>query len=165
MTGLLLLALACTPSGTPHEHDHEGGHSHDGSHAHHGAGGASTRDAGSDATAALGSHTAHIALDGEQLVLTLTTSEGTPVPASGEARVVLTGTGEAEQRLVLTADGERWVGAAKNAAAPGYTAIVLLELDGHSETARIAWGTVPAPAKAKPDAGHGHDHDHGGHGH
>ncbi len=118
--------------------------------------------------AALGSHKARLEVVGEGLRLTVTDPSGAAVPPAGEARVVLTGTGEAEQRVVLSPSGEGWQGAAKASGAPGYVAVLSLELAGHTETARLSWGEVPVPAPAPaPHAhpeGEGDDRDHG-HGH
>lgn len=118
----------------------------------------------------LGGWTATLQATDTGLRLSAKDARGADVAAAGEARVVLTGTGEDEQRVVLAAGTEGWTGSARATGAKGYVAVVSLEVDGHTETARVTWGEVPdaAPApKAEeptPDHDDGHDHGHG-HGH
>ena len=88
--------------------------------------------------------------------------------AVGEARVVLTGTGEEPQRVVLAPKGNTWGGEARAHGAPGYVAVAALDIDGHTESARLAWGEVPE-AHSHGGEAHSHEggkpHSHGGKSH
>lgn len=124
--------------------------------------------AGSVHEAPLGAHTARLEVVPEGLKLTVTDGSGALVAATGEARIVLTGTGEAEQRVILSPSADGWRGPARASTAPGYVAVLSLELAGHTETARLSWGEVPAPAPAAAPAPHTHPEGEGddrGHGH
>ena len=93
------------------------------------------------------------------LRLTVRDAAGPVIGSGGEARVVLTGTGEDPQRVVLTVDGDAWTGSAGAAGAPGDTAVTSVTFRGHTETERVTWGTVPADeapprVDAVPDVGH-----------
>ena len=182
MTTLIIaFLLACGGTEAPHGHDHEGEHAHDhdakGDHAHDDAhhddhrGEAAAK--GGPIEAPLGTYTARLEPSGDALKLVVIDSEGKPVTAEGEAKVMLTGTGEEAQKVVLTADGEAWTGSAKAEGAQGYLAVVSVTVGGHEESARLTWGDVP-DQKAAPephdhgDGGHDHGeggHDHGDHGH
>jgi hypothetical protein len=174
-----LLLSGCGDSAPSHDDEHgHGHHDHDNAaaQADHGHGEHEHADPtapGSTASAspafAVGSASATLAAAGAGLRLTLTDSGGAPVSPSGEARVVLTGTGEEPQRVVLRPDGEGWSGSAKATGAPGYIAVVSVELGGHTETGRTSWGSVPrvetvpkpgAPPSADHDGEHGHGHGH-----
>ena len=161
------LFIACGSPG-PHDHDHgDGPHSHDHGDKGHDHGKAAKAepkaDKAEDAGASevmegkLGDHTARLARTAEGLRLVVHDADNKPVTPAGEARVVFTGTGEEEQRVVLSADGEAWTGAAKATGAKGYLAVISVEIGGAKQTARLTWGDVPEPkAAAEP-----HDHDHG----
>lgn len=146
----------------------DGDHDHAHDHAEPGHPASPATPAGSAREAALGSHKARLEVVAEGLRLTVTDASGAAVTPTGEARLVLTGTGEAEQRVVLSPSGEGWQGPAKVSGAPGYVAVLSMELAGHTETARLSWGEVPAPAPAPAPhphpEGEGDDRDHG-HGH
>jgi len=166
----LTFLFACGGAEAPHDHDHDGeaGH-HDGEAAHHEE---PHHDApGTAATpieAPLGAYTARLEPGSGALTLVVVDADGKPVPATGNARVMLTGTGEAPQKVMLSASGEAWTGAAKVEGAPGYLAVVSVTVGGHPESARLTWGEVPEqkPAPKPHDHGDGaHDHDEGGHGH
>lgn len=190
-TTLLLSGCGEAPHGHEDEHghghhdhdnaaaeaDHDGAHGH-GDHGHgeqghraQGDGEAKPQAAAAAATApapfALGSAQGVLVATAEGLRLTVTDAAGTAVSPAGEAKVLLTGTGEDPQRVVLKADGDGWSGPARAAGAPGYIAVVSLELGGHTESGRTTWGTVPAvEAAAKAEAPTPDDHDDGhGHGH
>ncbi len=196
LTAAALLFAACGESDHDHGHDHdvehaaghddgagqdadEGhakghakGHDADGGHEKHEGGDA---DAGHGAaagpvTVALGAGQATLTPAAKALRLTLTDATGAPVAPSGKARIVLTGTGAPPQRVVLEPVEGGWTGPADAASAPGYVAVISLEIDGRVETARATWGDVPeaAPAPDAPaddaaeeDGGHGHGHGHG----
>lgn len=178
---LLALLLACGGTETPHGHDHdaEGTHAHgaeappdhhtsDSKAAHHHDHPGVVEPVGGAIEAPLGTYTARLEPSAESLTLVVTDAEGKPLPAEGEARVMLTGTGEASQKLVLSADGERWSGEAKAVGATGYLAVVSVSVGGHEETARLTWGEVPEQAAAPEPHDHGdggHDHGPGGHVH
>lgn len=163
----LVFALLVACGATPHDHDHPEGH--DGDHVHHEEG---DHHEGHDAEGAaieapLGSFTARLVPSADALELVVLDG-GEPVAAEGEARVMLTGTGGEAQRVVLAPSGSSWKGAAKAAGAPGYVAVVQVAVGGHTESARLTWGTVPeaAPAPEPEDhGGDGHDHGDGGHAH
>ncbi len=188
--GLLLPLLGCSDHGHDHgpgsDHSHEEGHDEHGDHAAKPAPPPAAAPAATPATTEaaasaaspvalkLGAWNATLEPSAEQLRLLVTGPNG-PVAPTGEARVVLTGTGEEEQRVVLTPGDGAWSGQARAAGAPGYVAVVSLQLDGRTESGRAVWGEVPAP---KSDHGHEHgpgsDHNHepekkssgsGGHGH
>ena len=103
----------------------------------------------------------------DTLRITATDASGAAVSHSGEIRVVLTGTGEEEQRVVLTADSRGWSGPVRALGAPGYVAVLSATMDGRTETARTTWGEVPEAAPAHDEqhthdgqGDHGHDHGH-----
>ena len=175
-TLILALLLACGSAEAPHGHDHEGDHAHDakGEHheapedeAHHDDGhhddGHHDEAAAKDTIEApLGAYTARIEPSADTLKLVVIDAEGKAVVAERDARVLLTGTGEAPQKVILVPSGEAWTGPAKVEGAPGYLAVVTVSVGGHQESARLTWGEVPA-AKPAP-AAHDHDdaaHDHG----
>lgn len=175
---ILSLLLACGGAEAPHDHDHEGEHAHDaegdpahddgahdGAHDdHHGE--AAATDGPIEAP--LGTYTARLEPSGGALKLIVVDGEGEPVAAEGEAKVMLTGTGEEAQRVVLSASGDAWTGAAKAEGAAGYLAVVTVTVDGHQESARLTWGDVPEAKPAAETHGHGdggHDHGEGGHDH
>lgn len=171
-TLILSLLLACGGSEAPHGHDHEGKHAHDaeGDYAHDDGhpDGAHDDHNGEAATnglieAPLGAYTARLEPSAGALKLTVVDAEGKPVAAEGEAKVMLTGTGEEPQKVVLAASGDAWTGAAKTEGAPGYLAVVNVTVGGHQESARLTWGEV-ATAKPAPQP---HDHGDGAddHGH
>lgn len=172
MTLLISLLLACGAPSAPHDHDHDEAHAHEaeGGHAHEAPKPAAT----GRIEAPLGVYTARLEPSADALALTVVDAEGEPVPAAGEARVMLTPTGGEPQRVVLTASGDRWTGPAKASGAPGYLAVVNVEIGGAKESARLTWGEVPEVAPAPEphdhaqgghDAGGGHDHGRGGHTH
>lgn len=169
-----LLALAscstAAPTSSPeagHGHDHTTGHDHA---AAHGEGHAHEHD-GAARRAALGALTVSLDPAASSLSATLTDPSGAKVTPAEELRVVLTGTGQEPQRVVLARSGEAYRGDATAVGAPGYTAVVSASLDGRTESARITWGEVPKPASHDhEDGGHdhgssGHDHGSGGHVH
>ncbi|TNE90584.1 MAG: hypothetical protein EP330_07795 [Deltaproteobacteria bacterium] len=175
-TLILALLLACGGAEAPHRHDHEGegAHAHDakGDHAHddahHDDHHGEAKAEGGAMTAPLGAYTARLEPSADALKLVVTDADGKPVAAEGEAKVMLTGTGEEAQKLVLAADGEAWTGAAKAEGAPGYLALVSVSVGGHEESARLTWGEVPEQKAAPEPHDHGdggHDHGDGGHGH
>lgn len=129
-------------------------------------------------TFALGPHKATLLPGPDSLTLTVVDATGSAVEPSGEAKVMLTGTGQEAQKLVLEADGDAWKGAAKAQGAAGYTAVVSVPVAGVTESGKATWGSVPAakPAHDHEDGEHAHDdaddhhdddhgHDHGDHGH
>ena len=146
-TLIVSLLLACGGAQAPHSHPDE----------HHAAAAAT----GGPIEAPLGAYTARLEPSAGALTLMVVDAKGKPVAAEGEARVMLTGTGEEPQRVVLTASGNAWTGDAKTEGAPGYLAVVNVRVAGHQESARLTWGEV---ATAEP-APRPHDHDHGEHGH
>lgn len=162
----LLVLAACDGA----DHDDEHGHDDHG-HAEH------SHDAPAAAPAPTGpvevtSGALKVRLEpaADAIRLQITGADGQPVSPTEEARVVLTGTDEQQQRVVLQPDGSGWSGAAKAAGAPGYIAVVSFKHGGQDESVRLTWGDVPAPAPApapEPAADdHGDDGDHGhGHGH
>ncbi len=181
---LIATLLFCGCGGTDHPPDHP--HEHGGEDGHTHGSAAASPDAETAAASAsmevpafsLGSLTATLEPSADRLRLAARDASGAAVSPTGEARIVLTGTGEAEQRVVLTAGDGAWSGSARAVGASGYVAVVSLPVDGHTETARVTWGAVPATPPTGDqddhghhgDAGHGHDggagHDgHGGHGH
>ena len=114
----------------------------------------------------LGAWTATLSATDSALSLSAVDEHGEAVTPFGEIRVVLTGTGEDEQRVVLAPEDAGWTGAAKAAGASGYTAVVGAEVGGQRESARVTWGEVPAAKDhGHGDDGHGHDHGEGGHSH
>ncbi len=140
-----------------HGHDHAEGHDHDAGHA------AKVPVDATEVVVAMGSHKARLVPGGGQLELQVLGEDGTPVAAEGEAKMVLTGTGQAEQRIVLKGEGTSWKGEAKLDGAKGYLAVVSVPVGGATQSARFVWGEVPAPAPASAPHGHGKgDHDHGG---
>jgi hypothetical protein len=162
-TLILSLLLACGGADVHHDHVHEGDHDGDHAHEHEGDPAHKGEPAANDGAieGPLGTYTARLEPSGDTLKLVVVDGEGKPVPAQGEARVMLTGTGEQAQRVVLTANGEAWTGAAKAEGAPGYLAVVSVTVGGHQESARLSWGSVPEAAPAPAP----HDHDDGGHEH
>jgi len=178
LTAALLTLAGCSESddGHDHGHDHDHGHGHGGDHD--AAPAAKTPPAPPPEAAAppkqgpveasLGAHTAQLQPTADGLRLTVTGADGAAIQPVGEAKVVLTGTDEEPQRLVLKPDGAGWSGAAKAEGAKGYVAVVSLKVGDHTETARASWGEVPAPASApsaKKDGDHGHGEEQGGHDH
>lgn len=169
MTTLLLaLLLACGDADAPHGHAHAGDHAHevDGTHAHeeahpgehHGA-----QVEGGPIEAPLGTYTARLEPSADALKLVVLDGAGEPVAAEGEAKVMLTGTGEEAQKLVLAGDGEAWTGAARAAGASGYVAVVSVGVGGHPESARLTWGEIVEPEVAGEPHAHGdaeHAHAH-----
>lgn len=162
---VIVLLLGCGTSDHGHSHGPGGAHDHgdphdhgepadDDEHAHdeghHGA-------EGGVIEAPLGAYIARLKPSAGALELVVLDGEGEPVAAEGEAKVVLTGTGEEAQRVVLTASGDTWTGAAKAEGASGYLAVVNVSVGGHQESARLTWGAEPAPHD-HGDEGHGHDH-------
>lgn len=177
LTTALFLLAGCGEADHDHAHDHDAASGHE--HASPAstpaaapAPAAASAPAAAPADFALGAWTARLEASADGLRLTARDASGAAVAPTGEARVVLTGTGQAEQRVVLAADEAGWSGPAQAAGAPGYIAVVSLEVDGHAESARVSWGEVPAaapaPQAAEPahehEAGTGDGHDHG-HGH
>lgn len=162
-----LLVTACGESAPPEDDAHgHGHHDHDadpGGHDH-------ADSPNTPGTFRVGSHNARLLTSAKGIRLQLTASDGSRVTPSGVARVVLTGTGEDSQRLELTPEGDGWVAVAKAHGAPGYVAVVRVELDGHTEAGRVSWGAVPelsapptsttGPTDDDGDA-HGHGHGHG----
>ncbi len=170
MTLLIALMIGCSSAPVPHDHGPDG-HDH-GAEApvHEANDGKATKPESTLHEAKIGKGTARLESSADGLRLVVLDASGAAVAAEGEARVVLTGTGEAPQRVLLAADDEAWTGAAKAEGAPGYIAVVSVNIDGAQETARITWGKVPEPkaAPAKVEHGHdegGHDHGDGGHAH
>ena len=156
---LFSLALLSACAGAPSEPTS----SHDEAHAHEHAAPTVTIDVPSEV--ALGAYRGQLESTSTGLSLQVTDASGEPVVPTGEVRVQLTGTGEEAQRVVLTPEGALWTGEARTSGADGYVAVVSLELDGHTESGRFAWGEVPAPAHEHDEA-HGHAHgDDAGHGH
>jgi hypothetical protein len=169
-TSLLILA-ACEEG----EHDHE--HAHDDQQAH-AAPDPEAQPAqpaqpapGTPVEATVGDITVRLEPSADTLHLKVTGQDGQAATLDGDARVVLTGTGEDEQRVVLKLDGDTWMGTARAAGAPGYIAVVSFSHGGTTQTARLTWGDVPAlepTPVAEPEAEHDEkdDHAHGhGHGH
>ncbi len=182
-----LFVAACGDTEEGHDDEHGHGHHdhdntaakahHDDDHGHADHGHAAPTAAGPAEGApappafALGGAQGALVATAEGLRLTVRDAAGAPVAPAGEAKVVLTGTGEAPQRLVLKPDGDGWAGPAKAAGAPGYVAVVSVALGGHTESGRTSWGALltveaaPAPAPAHDagdaDEGHGHGHGHG----
>jgi len=176
MNVLFALLLACGgPAPHEHGHDHDAGHAHDhdADHANHHEdvqphdGDGAAADEGADAIEApLGTHTARLEPSADALRLVVLDDQGAPVKAQGQAKIVLTGTGEDPQRVVLEADGDGWSGPARASGAKGYLAVVNVKLGGARQSARLTWGEVPeaAPAPAPhdhPDGEAPHDHPHG----
>ena len=175
LTAALLLLWACGEGDHDHGHDHEG----EGGHEHVEPTPAAEADPAPAAEAAsvafpafaLGGWTAQLEGTGEGLKLTAKDASGAAVAPAGEARVVLTGTGQEQQRVVLKPGDGAWTGAAKASGATGYIAVVSMAIEGEKETARVTWGEVPAvkaapkaeehPHEGDDDDGHGHGHGHG----
>lgn len=161
--GLLLPLVGCS---SDHGHDHGPGSDHSHEHSEPAptptappAASTAPTSAASPVSLKLGAWSGTLEPSAKQLRLVVSGPEGAVTPA-GEARVVLTGTGEEEQRVVLIPGATAWTGSARAAGAPGYVAVVTLQLDGRTESGRATWGEVPTPA-----SDHGHDHgpgsDHG----
>lgn len=156
---LYVVAMLTACEGTPDPHPHP--HPHD----------ANATPASSTAPrtstppeVALGGDRARLEPSADALTLIVTDSAGVPIAASGEARVQLTGTGEPAQRIVLKPDGASWTGEARAAGAKGYVAVVSVELDGHTESARFTWGEVPSTSHTHGDDP-AHNHEAAGHQH
>ena len=155
---LFVVLSAC--GGTPAEH----GHPHDGAHDHEHPAKEAPAPVAADAPAAaptasppevaMGTHRARLEATATALTLTVIDATGAAITPAGEARVQLTGTGEEAQRVVLQPQGSGWSGEARASGAEGYVAVVSVDIDGHPESARFAWGKVP-------EASHGHAHDEG----
>ncbi|MBX2802567.1 MAG: hypothetical protein KTR31_33110 [Myxococcales bacterium] len=160
---LIAWILACGTSTETHSHE---GHDH----AHEeGQGNDAEQAPSGPVEGAMGAYTVRLEPSAEALRLVVVDAEGTAVKAEGNAQVLLTGLGEAPQRVLLSADGEAWTGAAKAAGAAGYVAVMRVPVAGNQESARLTWGTVPEQVAAPPaaehdhgEAGHGHDHGEGG---
>lgn len=176
LTAALLTLSGCSESDDGHDHGHGHDHAHGGDHDADAAAKAPAKPAEpakpakpahGPVEAELGTHTAKLQPTGDRLTLTVIGADGAPIPPVGEARIVLTGTDEEPQRLVLKPDGTGWSGAAKAEGAKGYVAVISVKLGEHTETARATWGDVPTPppAAAPEDGGHGHGDAHGGHDH
>jgi hypothetical protein len=189
MIMLLVALLACTPA--PDAHDHGDGHGHDhgeGAHKHEAPGSTAEAAAPADNAAKavhpaptepveawIGAHTVRLQPSAEALTLTLLGADAEPVKPSGEAKVVLTASDGASQRLVLKPTGDGWSAAARAAGASGYVAVVSMDIDGSKQVTRLAWGDAPTPAAAPahphgsggghPQGSGGHDHGPGGHKH
>jgi len=173
IASLALVSVGCADE---HGHDHAPGADHHHGHAPAADPSAAVATAAEAAPArgpsepvalTLGAWKATLEPSGETLKLVVRGPDG-PVPPVGDAKVVLTGTGEDEQRVTLAPAGDAWSGPAKAAGAPGYVAVVSVTLDGRTESGRAVWGDVPEPAPADHGHEHGADgHDHGGgdHGH
>ena len=179
LTPTLALALLLAGCSGDHGHDHgAGGHDHepdapaqagDQPAASDPATAAESAAASSPVELQLGSRLARLEPSASALRLTVLGADGAAMVPAGDAKVVLAPTGQPEQRVTLRAEGDAWAGAAKAAGAPGYVAVVSLELDGTLQSGRVTWGDVPEPAPAatpEPDD-HGHDHgaDDRGHAH
>ena len=180
LTPTLALALLLAGCGGDHGHDHgAGGHDHEPEVPVRDAGdqpAASDHATAPESAAAsspvelqLGSRVARLEPSASTLRLTVLGADGAAMVPAGDAKVVLTPTGQPEQRVTLKPEGDAWVGAAKAAGAPGYVAVVSLELDGTLQSGRVTWGDVPevAPAATPEPDDHGHDHgaDDQGHAH
>jgi hypothetical protein len=150
------VASAPDPGPTAEAHEHAAAHEH----------GAVHERAAAATPFSLGPWTAALHPQADGLRLTAAGADGARVTPEGEVRVVLTGTGEPEQRVVLIPDGEGWTGPARAEGAPGYVAVVSATIAGRTETARVTWGEVPAPAHPADHAHEGEaDHGHDDHGH
>lgn len=170
-----LLALLLIGCNHDHDHGHEGGHDHDHKHGEDAAhehtpaptpAPAATTGPAAPGAFAVGTWSATLVPTPDTLSLTLL-SGGTPVAPEGDAKVVLTGVGEDEQRLTLPASGDGWSGPAKAAGAAGYTAVVSVTIGGVTQSGKIQWGAVPDPPPAASDdhGEPGHSHEPGGHSH
>lgn len=118
--------------------------------------------------AAMREHTARLTPGGDHLMVEVFDSEGASVAPTGEGKMVLTGTGEAPQRLVLTPAESGWKADATLSGAPGYLAVVSVPIGGATQSARFSWGDVPQAGPAPAPHAHGaddHDHDDGDHDH
>lgn len=163
-----LLVAGCAEE-SDHAHGSGSDHDHDGAHDNEPAPAPKPAEVKPAAEAAvpaatnpvqvpIGGIMATLTPGAEALTLTLN-NEGTEVKVSDEAKVVLTGTDEEPQRVVLKATGQGWSGAAKASGAKGYTAVISMTIDGKVQTAKASWGEVPKAPEA--DEGHGHgDHEH-----
>ncbi|MFT5679691.1 MAG: hypothetical protein ACI8RZ_000596 [Myxococcota bacterium] len=174
LAAALILLAGCDSHDDESDHDH--GHGHDATQEAPPAVAPPTATpppapAAAPIEAALGDATVKLAPTADSLRLTLVDASGAAIAPGGEARVVLTPTGGEEQRIVLKADGDGWSGPAAAVGASGYVAVVSLQRDGQTQTARLAWGDAPeapevtpeAPPEASHDDGdhaHGHGHDH-----
>jgi len=184
----LLIAAGCGEGEQDHGHDHDNeaahaeGHDeagHDGEAGHDEHGHADHDNVASDGAPEvggavsfkLGGNDGTLSASAETLTLTLEGADGAAIAPEGVVKVVLTGTDEDSQRVVLKPADGGWSGAAKAAGAKGYVAVIDWTVGGRVETARATWGEVPE-AKAAPkkeaaddhedDEGHGHGgHDHG----
>jgi len=117
MTRLLTLSLLLSACGTaPPEHGHDHDHDHGDAHAHDASGGHGVVTMPLEPVS-LGSWTATLHPEAESLRVTATDASGAAVVPAGELRVVLTGVGEAEQRVVLAAGADGWSGTARAAGA------------------------------------------------
>jgi len=155
-----------------HDHDNapeKEAHDHDDAHGHGGQDHDQAPASDKPTPFMLGSHKATLTPTGDGVRLQLTAADGSAVAPAGVARMVLTGTGEEQQRVELSPDGGTWVGKAKASGAAGYVAVVSVELDGHKQSGKVSWGTVPetksAPKAAEAPHGdegaaHGHQHGH-----
>ena len=183
---LFFLVVGC-------HHDHDHGHGHDAGHDHghsheeavnHAHGAVAHEGAGHDhgtdhtkqteavaAVAAapipfpIGAWTATLQASETALRLTMVDGGGAAVPAEGQARVVLSGTGLDEQRLTLAAVGEAWAGPAKATGAKRYTAVVNVTVGGVTESGKVSWGEWPQKSSGPGTVDHSHVHGSQGHGH
>ena len=163
---IIALLMACGGQ-VPHSHDGDGNHVHNEASDH---GDDDKHDRAHHAKEAieapLGTHTARLEPTADSLKLVVVDGEGKAVAAGGEAKVMLTGTGEEAQKVILKASGDGWTGAAKAEGASGYLAVVTVSVGGHQESARLVWGDVPEAGPAREAHDHGDEAlDHGDHGH
>ncbi|MCO4769696.1 MAG: hypothetical protein KDA24_06655 [Deltaproteobacteria bacterium] len=189
LTALLLTAGCGADSGHGHEHGDHGHGDHHGSEAAEAP--ATPAEKAAEAKSApaekaaeaksaplagtqtavdvpLGAWTGRLVASTTGLDLSISNSDGTPMIPTGEVRVVLTGVGEEAQRIVLLPDGASWKAPASVTGAAGYTAVVSMEVGGHTESGRATWGDVPPPKTAPAKDDHAHakdDHAHGDAGH
>ena len=181
LSALLTLA-SCASSEQPHGHDHDegGAHSHgEASHDHgeeahsHGEGGDHGHHA-SQATAEElptspppfepGEWSATLEVTAEGVKLSASDASGAAVEPTGEVKATIDRDGHEQQRVTLSPADGGWFGAAQASGSASITAVFSVEIDGQTESARVAWRDASAPA----EEGHGHDEGHGhneGHGH
>lgn len=156
----LLLLTACEEGA--HDHDH----AHDEQHTHAASESEVQPAPSSPVEATVGDLSLRLEPSADTVRLKVSAQDGQEAMLDGDARIVLTGTGEDEQRVVLKSDGDSWVGSARAAGAPGYIAVISFSHGGTTQTARLTWGEVPvlesAPElEAEQDDEHGHGHGHG----
>ena len=169
LTVLLAVSLtACNfgttaPTPAEHGHDHGAAHDHDGEHSHdaahaHDEGHSHDAEHAPAMEGRLGAYVVAVAPAEGTLGLTLKDASGTASAPVDVLRVVLTGTGQEPQRLVLAKQGEAYQAPAATTGAAGYVAVVSAEIDGKTESTRITWGDVPEAHGH--DHGDGHSHEH-----